>query len=1186
MKRFARLNPVLFAFLVLCLSFTPLAHADVTAAIFGVVHDPAGNVVPGATVTLTSGTTGYKRSVLSGAAGEYEFISVPVGEGYAVEVTAKGFDRSQKQGITLLVNQRFRAEFTLAIGDVAQEVSVSSADNGQVDTSSNQLGDVIGEKKILSLPLNGRSYTDLLGLQPGVVPVVSAAGAYDRPVSGGLSAGGVSVNGSQESGNSFLINGGDVEEPKDNGASVIPTLDSIQEFRVLTNTFDAEYGRFGGAIVNVITKSGTNKFHGSAYEFLRNEKLNAKNYFDQDQHDPVTGDVIPNSARGVFKRSQFGFTFGGPIMKDRLFFFSDYQGTRQVVGQSAGLAEVPSVQEKTGDFSDVATTGYSALTGTVQGDDTKTHSFPVVLSQRLGYTVTTGEPYWVPGCTTSADAISGMCVFPNQVIPKTAWDSAAVGTIGFITDPNRVQIGSSGASIPVFSTTALKNRLNDDKLGEHVTWNERHTGDWSVYFTYDTTGTVNPYAGGNVPGFSGSVPQKAYQANINNTRAIGSTMANEVRLNYTRSTIYQTLPSGSGLGPVSQYGFPSTPLGLIPSSASQEGVPQIGIYGSYNTNFGVVGNAIDQVNNNYQAVEMFSKILGKHSLKFGGEYRQIQVAEFNISSPNGYFGFYGGETGNGFADYLIGAPNAFVQQSVSTFFTKANYSGFFAQDAFRLRPDFTINAGLRWEYIQPFFETQNRLNAIDFGVQSTKFPGSPTGWIFPGDAGLPNTIAHTQHDNFSPRLGVNWSPSASGGLMSKLTGGPGKSSIRAGSGLFYTAVQDQPAFFTVGDAPFGLYYSSPTQVYFSTPFEDRERDNDPGQRFPFTPPKPGATIDWSQYLPIGGSPGVALGNVTPYIIQFNVNVQRELPRNTVFTAAFVGSRGHHLFTQLESNPGIPSLCLATPTCGPYGEDQIYPTTNGTRIHSVTSGRFLSQGELDFSSNTYGATIGNSSYNSFQMSLSKHVGLAQFLASYTFSKSIDDSSGAEDFINPVNAALGRGLSAFDTTQNFVVSYQFDLPKFQSLSPLLRGTIGGWELSGITRATTGQPIQMSESGDITLLGTNGIATPNYDGLPIKKFNPRSHAYFDTSRFSLQALGTLGSSRRRFFHGPGIDNTDVALKKFIPYRDHYSLELRAEFFNVFNHASFYNPDGNISDGPSFGVVTGARDPRIGQLAARFSF
>lgn len=1185
MKRFAAPPLLFFVAFIVGLSMTLAARADVTAAIFGVVRDPAGNVVPNATVTLTNPSTGYKRSVLSGATGGYEFISVPVGEGYAVEVTAKGFERAEQQGITLLVNQRYRAEFNLAVGNVAEQVSVSAADNGQVDTSSNQLGDVIGEKKILSLPLNGRSYTDLLGLQPGVVPVVSAAGAYDRPVSGELSAGGVSVNGSQESGNSFLINGGDVEEPKDNGASVIPSLDSIQEFRVLTNTFDAEYGRFGGAIVNVVTKSGTNKFHGSVYEFLRNEKLNAKNYFDQDQVDPVTGDVIPNSARGIFKRNQFGFTFGGPIWKNHVFFFSDYQGTREVVGQSAGLAEVPSLREKTGDFSDVATTGYSALTGVVQGDDTKTHSFPVILSQRLGYTVKTGEPYWVPGCTTPQDAAAGMCVFPNQAIPEAAWDSAAVGTVRFITDPNRVQIGSSGAAIPVFSTTALKNRLNDDKLGERITWNERHTGDWSVYFTTDSTGTVNPYAGGNIPGFSGNVPQKAYQANINNTRAIGSTMANEVRLNYTRSTIYQTLPSGEGMGDVSQFGFPSTPLGLIPSSVSQEGVPQISIYGSYNTTFGVVGSAIDQVNNNYQAVDMFSKIVGKHSLKFGAEYRQIQVAEFNISSPNGYFGFYGGETGNGFADYLLGAPNAFVQQSVSTFFTKANYGAFFAQDAFRARPDLTINAGLRWEYIQPFFETQNRLNAIDFGVQSVKFPGSPTGWVFPGDAGLPNTIARTQHDNFSPRLGINWSPSASDGLVGKLTGGPGKSSIRAGSGLFYTAVQDQPAFFTVGDAPFGLYYQSPTQVYFSVPFEDRERDNDPGQRFPFTPPKPGAVIDWSQYLPIGGSPGVALGNVTPYVIQFNVNAQRELPHSTVLTAAFVGSRGHHLFSQLESNPGIPSLCLATPTCGPYGEDQIYPTTNGTRVHSVTSGRFLSQGELDFSSNTYGITIGNSAYNSFQMSLSKHVGLAQFLASYTFSKAIDDSSGAEDFINPVNAALGRGLSAFDTTQNFVVSYQFDLPKFQTLSPLVRGTIGGWELSGITRATTGQPIEISENGDITLLGTNGIATPNYDGLPIKKFNPRSHAYFDISHFSLQTLGTLGTSRRRFFHGPGIDNTDLALRKFVPFREHYSLELRAEFFNAFNHASFYNPDGNISD-TGFGLVSGARDPRIGQVAARFSF
>lgn len=1168
------------------------ARADVTASILGVVSDAGGHVIPNATVRLSNKGTGYVRSVIAGADGAYQFLSVPVGEGYAVTASTTGFETAQQTGVTLTVNQRFRADFALAVGKVTEQVTVR-ADSVQVDTSTTQLGDVVSDKKMISLPLNGRSYTDLLGLQPGVVPVTSSAAFTDRPVSGGLNAGGVSVNGSQESANSFLINGGDVQEPKNNGASIIPSLDSIQEFRILTNTFDAEYGRFAGGIVNVLTKTGTNSLHGSLYEFLRNEKLNAKNFFDTNQTNPSTGVQIPNTARGVFKRNQFGFAVGGPIVPNKVFFFTDYQGTRQVRGQAASTAFIPSPQEITGNFGDVTTTGYGAMTSIVKGAGP--HSLAQTLSQRLGYTVNPGEPYWVAGCVTSADAAAGKCVFPNQVIPISAFDSAAKGTIGFIPAPS----GSSGGA-PFFSTSSLKAVLNDDKIGERINWNGSRTGDWSFYFTRDWATVSSPFAGGNIPGFGGVVPQKAYQANIGNTRVFHGSMVNEFRLNYTRSTIFQTHPTGPGLGKLSSFGFGTDPLGLVTTAPEVEGVPSISIGGAYSTSFGVVPNAINEVNNNYQLLDHFSMIVGRHSLKFGGEGRQIQVNEFNISTPNGSFSFDGTETGNGFADYLIGASSSFVQQSYSTFFTKANYAGFFVQDAFRVKPNVTINAGLRWEMIQPFYEKENRLNAINYGQQSTVFPGAPTGWVFPGDTGIPNTVSKTPHNNFSPRLGVNWSPGATSGFLSKLTGGPGKTSIRAGSGLYYTAIQDQPAFYTIGDAPFGLYYSSPAQVYFSEPFKDRRNGNDPGQHFPFTPPVAGQNFDWSTYLPIAGSPGVALGNVTPYTLQFNVNVQRELPGAAILTAAYVGTRGHHLLGQLESNIGVPSTCLAVAAalpagqgCGAHGEDTIYTLpngskVNGTRIHSVTSGKYLSQGLLDFGSNSYNATIANSNYNSLQLSLSKHLGLSQFLASYTFSRSIDNASGNVDSINPLNPRLSRSLSAFDLRQNFVISYGASLPSLRGHSALLRDTVGAWELTGISRFTTGLPVTLQQRLDQTLLGTGGIDLPNWDGQKITNMDPRASAKrygFDPTHFSTQPLGTNGNASRRFFSGPGIDNFDMALRKFVPIHERYSVEFRAEFFNVFNHAQFLNPGGRQATS-SFGRVTAARDPRIGQVALRLAF
>jgi len=1179
-------------FLLLGTVFTVLwpmaAKADVTASILGTVTDGKGNVVPGASVTLSNSTTGLKRTLVTDGNGQYQFLSVPVGDSYQVEVSAPGFAKNARSGITLAVNQSFRADFSLSIGQVSEQVT-AAADAVQVDTTTNQLGDVITDDEMISLPLNGRSYTDLLGLQPGVVPITSSAAFTDRPVSGGLNPGEVSVNGSQESGNSFLINGGDVEEPKNSGASVIPSLDSIEEFRIVTNSFDAEYGRFGGAIVNVITKSGSNAFHGSVYEFVRNEDFNGKNYFSHNQTDPSTGQQIPNTARGVYKRNQFGYAFGGPVFKNHAFFFSDYQGTRQDIGEAASTAFVPSTQETTGDFTDSLVTNFGQLTGTVQGDPSAPHSMPVTLTQRLGYTVTSGEPYWFDGCSSTSQ-----CVFPNQKVPQSAWDPAATAILKFIPAPN----GASGTT-PFYSTTALRNTLNDDKYAERLTWNEHVTGDWSFYYSHDSAADFDPFAGGNVPGFSGNVPQVAHQANVSNTRVFGPSMVNEVRLNYTRSTIFQTNPIG-GLGSLSSFGFGTDPLGLVAAVPSVSGVPNITIDGGYSVSLGAVAYAINEVNNSYQLVDVFSKIWGKHSLKFGGEGRQLQVSEYNISTPNGSFEFNGNETGNGFADYLLGAPDSFNQQSYSTFFTRANYGGFFVQDSYRARPNLTINGGLRYELIQPWYEIRNHLNAIVWGQQSTEYPGSPTGWVFPGDKGIPNTVSKTPHNNFSPRLGINWSPSASDGFLAKLTGGPGKTSVRVGSGLYYTAVEDQPSFYTIGDAPFGLYYQAPTQVYFSEPYKDRLHGNDPGQHFPYSDPKPGTPIDWSIYLPIGGSPGVGLNNVSPYVIHFNFNLQRELPGSAVLSAAYVGTRGHHLLAQIESNPGDAATCLeiaanlpAGQGCGPNGEDQIYtnglgPGKNayGTRPHSVTSGRFLAEGLLDFSSNPYNATIVNADYNAFEASLTKHIGLAQFLASYTWSKSIDDGSGDTDAINPFNPKLSRSLSSFDLPQNFVVSYGINSPKFEGQSQLIRKSLGGWELTGITRFTTGLPITLQERKDRSLTGFRD--TPDWDGHPVAKLDPRAsptHTYFNASQFSIPALGSFGDAKPRFFHGPGLNNWDMAVRKLIPIHEKISFEFRAEFFNVFNHTQFNNPGGRIASA-SFGNISSSRDPRIGQIAGRITF
>lgn len=1203
-SRYRMLLPV-----VLMASAAQFLLADITGTISGVVKDQSDANVAGASVTLRNADTGLMRTVKADTLGTYEFLSVPVGENYSIEVEAPGFQKTFVSKLRLLVNQRFRADVQLTVGTLSQEVNVTAAE-AQVETISTQLGDVIQDRKMTSLPLNGRSYIDLMGLQAGVVPITSSVAFTDRPVSGNLGAGGVAVNGNRETANSFLVNGGSVEESKNNGASIIPSLDSIQEFRVLTNSFDAEYGRFSGAIVNVVTKTGTNQLHGSAYEFLRNDKLDARNFFDVNKTNPATGQEIPNSARGVFKRNQFGFTIGGPVVKNRLFFFSDYQGTREIRGLTTGAVSVPTDAERTGNFAAAAAAGFSSMTGVVRGDNVPgNHTFDEVLSARLGYTVRSGEPYWTAGCSSQQAARDGLCVFPNQVVPQGAWSPVSTTTSKFIPGATGFRGGT-----PFFSTSSENRRVNDDKTGHRVNLNTQSTGDWAIYYHYDKASLYNPFAGGNLPGFAGNVPTRAQQVNVSNTKAFGATMVNELRLNYTRLFMNQTEPAqGVGLGKISSFGFKTDGLGLITSVPELEGLPTLNVSGSYGFSMGSVANTIKQINNNYSAAETFSKIAGRHSLKFGGEFRKIQVNEYNASTPNGSFGFDGTETGNAFADFLLGAPSSFTQQSYSTFFTRSNYGALFAQDSFKVTPNFTFNAGVRWEVSQPFYETQDRLNAIVWGMQSTKYPGSPSGWVFPGDPGIPRTISPTRWNHFSPRAGIAYSPNVSNSIARKLLGGPGKTSIRVAAGIYHTAMEDMPAFYTIGDAPFGLYYQSPTNVYLEEPYKDRRRGNDPGQRFPYSDPAPGQPIDWYTYLPIGGSPGTRLDNTLPYVAHMNFTIQREFPGAIVATVGYVGTRGRHLLAKVESNPGSSARCLeiaamlraqgrAGEACGPGGENLIYDLNGdgkltrgvdafGTRPYSVTTGAFAeTRGTLDFTSNPFNTTWANSNYDALQLSVEKKVGAFRILGAYTWAKSIDNSSNWNDEgMNPFNFRISRSLSAFDMTHNMVASYSYELPFQRIASHGVGGTLlSGWQLSGITRFTSGLPVTLTASGDRSLVGTGGIDRPNYNGNPITIMDPRAtstHLYFDKTPFSQEELGVAGNANRRFFHGPGLNNFDVSLVKQTKVRERISTELRIEFFNVFNHAQFTNPTGNFTSS-NFGRITSARDPRIGQVALKIHF
>lgn len=539
--------------------------ADVTGTVLGTVTDPSGAAVAAAEVRLTNPSTGLARTAMSNDAGYYEFLAVPVGENYVVEVEKSGFEKSTQTGINLLVNQKFRADFKLVLGSVSQKVEVS-AQAVQAETTSTQLGDVIESQKMEAMPLNGRSFLDLLGLQVGVVPTISSAESTDVLVSGTYS-----VNGQREAGNSFQVNGGSVQHSYENGTAVQPDLDSIQEFRLLTSTFDAEYGRFSGAVVNVVTKSGTNGLHGDIFEFLRNDKLDSRGFFDRNVVNPVTEEQIPGSALPKLERNQFGGTLGGPIKKNRLFFFGDYQGTRQLNGESTGNITVPSANERQGNFSDLGTTGFAPLTGSVRVTASAPGTMDQVLSQRLGYTVTPAEPYYVQGCNTAANAQAGMCVFPGDVIPQVAWSPAAKGTIGFIPMPTFLVGG-----VPYFSSSNARATANDDRFSVRLDLMTQRTGSWFVYYNFDNATTLNSLGSNNTPGFPTKTRGRPQNVNLSNTLSFGGSAVNEARLVFTRSEIATRVATGP-FGDITKWGFVKGGLGIVPGIPALESTPKIGL---------------------------------------------------------------------------------------------------------------------------------------------------------------------------------------------------------------------------------------------------------------------------------------------------------------------------------------------------------------------------------------------------------------------------------------------------------------------------------------------------------------------------------------------------------------------------------------------------------------------------------
>jgi hypothetical protein len=1115
--------------------------ADPAFAISGVVHDRSGGRIPHARVSVWQTDQQAALETATGDAGEFSVHLTAPGS-YKVAIAAEGFAGRTETADLTEMQQVASLDITLEVAANTQTVEVT-ADALAAETTSTQLGETLEAKKIENVPLNGRSFTDLMAVQPGIVPVSTAqpgavimTGVASTPPSGDANPGNLSISGQREASNGFRVNGSDVEEDVNMGTSIVPNLDSIDSFRVLTSNFDAEYGNSSGGQVLVTTKAGMARWHGSAFEFLRNTALDARNYFSDE--------------RAAYRQNQFGATLGGMPFHKSIALFADYQGTRLTEGVDTGDIAVPSLAERSGNFSG------NPLAGSVKGS-----AWAAMLSGKLGYAVSPGEPY--------------AQVFPSGMIPASAWSAPAKYLLSSIPVPN--------AGPGLFETAAQAQTLQDDKGGLRADWTHGK-GTLTGYYFADQYSLDNPYptgtGGASVPGFDATSNGRAQLLSLAHEKTFGDATLNEFHLSYMRNANAVGQPRG-GVGPslISQ-GF----SGIFPLKPSTEGIANI----AFNDfTMGVDTTALVQAENIYEVSDAFSRIIGKHGLKAGGEFHISQIDTHPDVIFNGSFAFNGSETGVDFADFLLGVTSSYTQGQASSFYNRNVYAAAFVQDSWKASNTLTVNYGVRWDRIRPWREKYNQLQTLVKGEQSQVFPGAPLGLVFRGDPGVPSSLAPARND-FAPRVGVAYSPDFKTPWMRKLAGQAGQTSIRTGYGMFYTAYEGLSAGIMSANPPYGYTYTSAAPPLFESPFTVAATGANAGQRFPLqkiaygaSAANPNSSVNWSQFEPLVGIPAVDPKDVTPYAQHWMLSVERQLGASALASLSYVGTSSHHLLVLEEANPANPSLCLSLgpALCGPFNE-QAARTQFGPAFGSVELQR----------------TIANANYNALEASIKGNTHGLDLLASYTYSKSIDQSSGLPEPVNPENPSLSRALSAFDLRQNLVTSFHYALPGLKD-GNRMNWLAEGWGLAGIARFTSGLPVTLLNNNDTSLLGTipnginnNGVDTPDWSGGPLSiHTNPRGGAaVFDASQLTLPAMGTMGNARRRFFSGPGLEDMDATLSKTLRFADGSGLEFRVEAFNLFNHAQFFGPasvEGNISSG-SFGQAVSAMPPRLMQLALRYRF
>ena len=1085
--------------------------AQSTAEISGVVKDPSGAVVPGVEVTATQTDTGAKRNVTADAMGSYTLVSLPVGP-YRLEAAAAGFRTYVQMGIVLQVSDNIVINPVLTVGQVSEQVEVE-ANVAEVETRSTGVSQVMDNNRVVELPLNGRQVTDLIVLSGAATVSTTSSFVRNYPTVN------ISVAGGMHNGLTFLLDGSSHNDPINGLNLPLPFPDALQEFKLETSSLSAQYGQHSAGAVNSVTKSGTNDFHGDVFEFFRNGDLNARNTFSK----------IPDS----LKRNQFGGTVGGRIIKDKLFFFGSYQGTRIRATPAPQFATVPTPAMLAGDW--------TAFTS--------------------------------PACNGGRQ-VTLKAPFVNNQISPSLYSPVAVA----IMNSGQIPVPPNQCGQVEFGLKPITNEnLTVEKVDYQISEKD------SFFGRYELAHLVDPP--GNTPGnvlTTGQAVTGAYTTYpIVNTwqtqsLALGDTyLVSANMVSSFRATL---------LRPTNTRGTP--PPEISPASVGIQGIynpgfanPILGVTNSGGFSFGGQGGNVPGLTNAtaYQFSEDLSWVRGAHQFGFGGNYIRSILSSYAYTSSAGVYTFTAQNTGTGLGDFILGDPTNYTQAGVVPFAFRDNYLGAYAQDTWKVNSRLTLNGGLRWDPFLSMYWGGGTFHFnqqwFDEGIHSTVYTNAPAGVLYTGDPGVPGSQNQANHWlHFSPRFGLAFDPI-----------GNGRMTIRASWGLFrdYSDLYENQT--VKSSPPYNDTVVLQAPVSFSNPWLNYPG----GNPFPLTVSANSIFPTSAQWV------NVPINLPTVYVNEWNLSIQKQIGTNWLISTNYIGNEATHLLNAVEANPAVyipgASCVINGTTYSPCS------STNNTTQRRMLNLLNPTQGQY-YGIIVQEDAGGTMSYNGLLTSVQHRLGNGLVVqANYTWSHCINTGTtqifgagGSDAAYTAARLSANRGNCVGlepDRRHNFNLSTVYALPRFSNNIARLLAT--GWQITGIIRVLSGDHFSITSGIDTSLTGITADQRPNQVladvYAPAGGSNPNQ--YLNPAAFAQAVTGTYGNMGPASIRGPGFFGIDTGLSRRFPIWEKRSLEFRAEAFNVLNHVNPLDPVLTLTSS-TFGQIQAANDPRILQLALKFLF